>query len=546
MAQKRQSGDVLFYDTFHQKIGEHFRDISENPNIMGINELEFRLGTSTNEGFSTKFRMPVFRRVVTYLRERYTDTPPKEELQLDISFDARSPGVPEGLKRTRVRIPGSNAISQFCRFNKIDPLTAKVETKEKEETTDMDEYGIRIQSSLETTLDKELSTRIANIINNPAITKYYRYKKRYSWIDGDVRWDLTVVKSAAGKTFEGSNVLKKEESYEIELEYLIDLELRKNPGDEVNPVTIQQVRMHVESAIGPNLKDLIKVYNETFEIMSTGEQKDVIEGYAGLVGIPRDTDPYFIGMDLVALDASQLLPDPTTGKMPIENKLATPKADGKRNLLYVYDGPVRALQGNIYLINNRMQVFGTGLVSDQLGNLFDTELVRLKTGKYAALLFDTLFHLGKDLRCTASPQQLQKSNQTNPQSGRSVAQQTPECPPSTTNSEANMGLVSRLRIIKGFLGNSKQVMEDIAPELRGKEYYSIYRGAAATTEGKPSEIIGTAETPEIIGPEHFPLVIPMASGATTPLWPNEVILQRDWDYDLDGIVFTPLGPYPDG
>lgn len=517
---RRQSGDALFYHTFNSMIDEHLDSLVENPDITNINEVEFRLGTFLNKEFTPKFRMPIFRRVITYLKNRYQNEigkPPMpiEELQLDISIDARSTSNLGGLKGTRVRLTGVNAIQQFCRFNKINTNLATFETKQKEVTTDMKEYDVRIQSSLETPINKELSDRIANIISNQAIDKYYRYKKRYSWIEGDIRWDLTVVKAATGKTFEGSKVLKQPEFYEIELEYLPNLQIRSEVGANVNPARLTNLKEQLVTKIGPNLKDLLKVYNETFELVSNSEGNEVLSAYTNLVN--EGSEPFFIGMDLVALEVEQLLPDAKTGLLPIQNKLATPKADGKRNLLFVYNGSNRNMQGNMYLINNRMQIFGTGLVSDQLGNLFDTELVKLKNGNYAVLLFDTLFHKGKDLRCT---------QYNTPKSQRDMV-----CPADPKNTNANMGLVQRLKIIRDFVETGSKVIEGETPEIRGKEYYSIDSG-------------DSDQKPDIIAPEHWPLIIPVASDLKSPLWPNEVILQKDWDYDLDGIVFTPVGPYP--
>ena len=518
MAQKRQSGDVLFLESFSRAINDHLQEMSDIPDLTTINELEFRIGNVTDKGFSEKFRMPVFSKVISYLREKYTKNPPNEELQLDISFDAKAPGFPDSLKKTRIRVIGSTAIGQFCRFNKID-AQAIIETKQKEQTTDMKDYGIRIQSSIETQIkDPNLSKRISDIISNTVINKYYRYKKRYTWIDtvANIRYDLTVIKAAAGRTFEASNVLKQPESYEIEIEYLKPIEVRVTPKTPVIMANINELREQLQNSIAPSLRDLIKICNDTFELISKGERNIVIEGYSHLIG-EKGIIPYFIGLDPIALAATQLRFDTKIGKMPIEMTMATPKADGKRHLLYVYNGPEEVLKGKIYLINNRIEIFGTGLMSDEVGDLFDCELVQLKTGRYAILLFDTLFHHGKDLRCAIHTGSINSSDVNN------------KCKPAADGS--NMALEDRIKLYNNFVPTIKVINTDLFPGQVLADW--------------PGTVPSTGRI-EVRAKEYWQLKIPIGSSENvkTPLWPNAVILNKEWDYNLDGIIFTPIGAYP--
>jgi len=464
---KLTEGNAKFIKALQESVLTHLHNMAKNQDITTIDELEFRLGKMTERGFHPKFRMPVFRRVINYLVDKYrnTDIRPQEELQLDVSLDSRAhPQLATTLRETRVRLFGLESVRRFCRTNET-----RIETKRKREDTILQNYDLRIQSSLETPVDPESAERIWDMIRSKKFTKFYRYKKRYSWVANGVRWDLTVVKEASGVSFEMSNVMNQRERYEIEIEYLSPVKIRDEPNQAVSDESLQRMSDKIIETTAESLMNLLEVYQNSFTIISNLRSSQVIKSYKKTVGIPASIDAFFIGMDCTPIESKHLLPDAKTGKMPITEKWATPKADGERHLVYVWDNEV-------FLIDNRMNVKGTGVASNKNGSIFDAELVELDIGKPAVLLFDTFIYRDDDLR-------------------------------------ENFSLEIRLGYIGNFLQN---LVESEHLEFRRKKYY--------------------------------PLVIPENSEMESPLGWNELVLNGgesgSWGYKLDGIIFTPIGPYP--
>ena len=128
----------------------------------------------------------------------------------------------------RTSIIGVSSIKKYCKTNKLDDL--EVEYMEKKIYDDLftakplylEEYPVRLNIKTE---DKLESTNEDVMILKSKLEKarkYMRYKKRFSFLTYDrmFRIDLTAVKSGEGISLVDSEVLKKGEEYEVEIEFV--------------------------------------------------------------------------------------------------------------------------------------------------------------------------------------------------------------------------------------------------------------------------------------------------------------------------------------
>ena len=134
----------------------------------------------------------------------------------------------------RTTIHGMQQIKQYCLQDNFDDLTPTFIKKKKYKHKSKEDYGsassgiypMRTTLKEEIELDK-LNKEVLSFLNNWSHkNKYFRYKKRYSYITRDKLWriDLTAVKSSNknvySKTFKESNILKQTEQFELEIEYI--------------------------------------------------------------------------------------------------------------------------------------------------------------------------------------------------------------------------------------------------------------------------------------------------------------------------------------
>lgn len=156
----------------------------------------------------------------------------------------------DNISNIRCSILDMDSIKKYCVTNSLDDLDeSSVKIIQKEEYKDNviknskiinSEYNYRINLKSENDLeyDKERIKKYNLEINTKL--KFYRYKKRYSFITNDklFRIDLSVVKSTQydkntgsykyAKTFKESNILNSPEEYELEIEYIGSTEKKEN------------------------------------------------------------------------------------------------------------------------------------------------------------------------------------------------------------------------------------------------------------------------------------------------------------------------------
>jgi len=365
-----------------------------------IHELEFRVGKyksgiGSDTGFDAFVPRLIFNRMIKYYNETY-NTELLENNSLDIIYDSnfRITVTGKTLKNSK------NEVELFCKTNKI--RNAEFMEKIQLQKSDNRDWSFRLTSSSETEItNKTQILKLSKAVEDKTLSKFYRYKYRYSFkLSDEVRIDFTIVKetpkgSMAG-TLISSRTLAQKEKYQVELEYT---------GNNFNIDHVHQVML-------PHLSRLLSLFvgiKGTKEPISQSHSLLILTKYLQLgVGVDkvtveelkRQTTPKFLAMDVEALTRQNF-------NRILNNYMVTVKADGEHYLLYLH--PTLG----IYLINNRLEVSPVKLneMEDNLAKdkanqkqikelgecIFDGELVEYD-GKFRFLIFDCFFYQGKDIR----------------------------------------------------------------------------------------------------------------------------------------------------
>jgi hypothetical protein len=255
-------------------------------------------------------------------------------------------------------------------------------------TTDNPDWYFRTTSSSEDPItNKSKILQYTKQIEDQTISKFYRYKYRYSFkLSNKVRLDLTLVKEAREKTgtlaASGTLDRRNKEKYQIELEY--------TGKDFSVPKLVENLY--------PHIADLLNVYKNTLLPISQSQNDLIITKYlqfsTGAERLSREdlrlfSTSKFLAMEVEALTRQNL--DTIWNDYHV-----TVKADGEHFLLYINP------EYGAFLINNRLETSPV-LIKDKVKDLvtsesiWDGELVEYQ-GRKRFLLFDCFFFEGKDLR----------------------------------------------------------------------------------------------------------------------------------------------------
>jgi hypothetical protein len=316
-----------------------------------------------------------FKRIVEFLQRKKVRM--EQGYSLDISYidDQKTP--------VRVTIDALTTIKDYCRGANLEELhksgLLKFITKIKDDPTDLDNYGLRLQVSMEKTIkDADQQARMVKYLTNQQNPCMYRYKQRFEFYMGYYRFDLTLVKE--GPDFHnrtGKGILLQDEIYEVEMEI------------------IDHTKLTTERGYLADLYEIMRLSQDSFQLSLAGDLTKTLNAYYTLVGFKEGARYPFIGVDV--------MPMTPENASNLENYSVTEKADGNRCLLYVTG------EDKMYLITNRMELRNTGLTAPagQLSNsLFDGELVRRKASAvkdttktpFLYLLFDCFYYKGVDRR----------------------------------------------------------------------------------------------------------------------------------------------------
>jgi len=217
-----------------EDIQNHINHAISNDNL----ELEVILGSKESKNPINK---DIFIKLLYKLKSDYDLI--SESINLDIRTNNN--GFPSN---TRCSILDLESIKRYCITNSLENITNLSFMKKSNYKNDKipnskivnEDYNFRINLKLEDDLDYNEKQILKY---NKSLTykeKYYRYKKRYSFITSDklFRIDLSIVKSTEwlfkqkkfqwAKTFKDADILNRPEQYELEIEYIGSISKKDN------------------------------------------------------------------------------------------------------------------------------------------------------------------------------------------------------------------------------------------------------------------------------------------------------------------------------
>ena len=199
-------------------------------------ELEWIYGSHPRNTLSK----PEFLKVLNDLRQNYKFIGESNNLDIRYQYVKLEKS---GLTNIRCTIPGVQNIKQYCKTNSIVDIPATKFMKKESNKDDKNpsltfkqivntDYNFRINLKKEVDLKDDDPEVIKFKDNLKDGLKYYRYKKRFSFVTNDnlFRIDLTAVKSNSynpkrrtynlAKNLVDSRILTGREIYELEVEYI--------------------------------------------------------------------------------------------------------------------------------------------------------------------------------------------------------------------------------------------------------------------------------------------------------------------------------------
>jgi hypothetical protein len=352
------------------------------------------------------------------------------------------------------------------------------------------EYRLRFNLKREVPLDKDEDESFSNpLVAGPTrgaeYSRTYRHKKRWSFVpidseNKDFRIDITavrqIIQSGRGEnpaTY--SDIMKGKEKYEVEIEYT---------GKDVLKGADS---LSVAKSLLGHCIIVLKVIDDTDNVLSLSEQSSVLSQYAAMAGSNK-----FIGPKPITLELVHLACDSSGLPCVTQDYTVTDKADGERRLLFVADDK------RVFTINDRMVVRDTGRVSRTFQRcLLDGEHLPERF-----LIFDAMFFNGKDVR--DQPLKVLSSSSSGEQEGKK---------PPRKRAHGGGGDVPADR-----LSAARTVVSDLDPE--DADYYSI--GVKEFMEARSSRSMAEAC-------RH--ILLKKTTGRLK--------------YDIDGLIFTPASlPMP--
>ena len=332
------------------------------------------------------------------------------------------------LSDIRISIYGVQGVKYYCKHNRvtgegISPQQIEYlhKTRLREHPPlDVWEYGYRVNLKREIKLSPD----------NPEVTemmdkwerkrKIFRLKKRYSFITPDklFRFDLTMVRTSKKnkrgqytyyRNFEDARVLQNFPEYEMELEFigsqhpdvLTTVMNKYFAGRSFRP---QDLITTVIQKLVQYTGYILQVVQGSNFLISNAMARHVLEQYVylthprirGKLG-PIDKQ-FWIGPQPVSIEMAHIRDYADKGWEGVlsirKGYSVTPKADGERCLMFI------DRDGNIMLINNRMEIKNSGLTTIKHKNcVLDGELVSADPSGNAIqlfLIFDLYYLDGRD------------------------------------------------------------------------------------------------------------------------------------------------------
>jgi mRNA capping enzyme/mRNA capping enzyme, catalytic domain/mRNA capping enzyme, C-terminal domain/mRNA capping enzyme, beta chain len=283
----------------------------------------------------------------------------------------------------RFEMTGQKDIHEYCRTNSLKAVKGELIRKswvEGKGALLISDYDAKLNMKLEQPVEGDLLKEVRDGMHKTQ--KYFRYKKRFSFIsaDGFFRYDCSVVKESPGKSsfnLASSGTLHSQEHYEVEIEML-----RPPTGAWMDDMTFCR---RLFSHIG----EVLRVIDGTDFLVTTTTKQRVLAEYSDLVGYEaggKENLIKFAGPMPVTLERKHLLPPELGSNSIFEDYTVTDKADGDRYLLF-FDS-----FGKGYMIDRNLNLTSTGMSSEVCrSTLLDGEYLDSRSSK-RFMCFDIYFH----------------------------------------------------------------------------------------------------------------------------------------------------------
>ena len=422
------------------------------------------------------------------------------------------------MSNIRAEIEGANNIQEYCQYNDLErfkrPYTPVYFTKKKRvinpetgkpfEMVNFEDHNFRV-SYMEEEMYKMTSNYMPVkklIYDWPNTKKTYRCmnRVRFKHESYPVFVDMSIVKTnkknmkrdgnrgspIPTNTIQESEVFNMVPIYEVELE--IDNERVKEL--DANSTSVDEIMAQIKKCIRLVLSGL----QETPFPIPYSEQESILHAYmCRMYGDKweehKNPRPFFMGPQSVALQLEHMVehdPDVSSHISILRNYTVTEKADGVRALMYV------SKKGKVYLISSNLKVMFTGSVTKEkkcFDSLLDGEFIMygkhpLKKQLFLYAAFDIYYFGGMEKDAHVRPL------------------------PFSSNDEAALQDKYRLSLLQKFHALCK--LESVVPnpicelQFRCKHFEQYKEGEQTITEA------------------------------------SDLIWSKTYDYEIDGLIFTPM------
>ena len=194
---------------------------------------------------------------------------------LDLKYNIEnSLSISTNFGKTRININNENNIKKYWLKGNLNEIEHKFQIKSKLDKMDLPSYDIRFSLAKEEDVDYNVKSNKLNFFKAKT-NKIYRLKNRISVISesGNFKFDLTAIKMGEGLDFKKSNTIKKQMKYEIELEYIGDVE----STDEIY------------NELFHNIGLVLQIYNKSNYILSDNEKNIILNYYYKSLDSVNDT-----------------------------------------------------------------------------------------------------------------------------------------------------------------------------------------------------------------------------------------------------------------
>ena len=375
----------------------------------------------------------------------------------------------------------SMLVSKF--MNKDNSVEMIEKIKDPKKKVSIDEYDIRIRLSEEKPINETIRKSLLNLetINKKIL---FRFKQRMSLIlvdntDYKISIDITEVKS-----HNNINILLLQDSlYEAEIDFTVKkASTTKTKQDSITKLLTNET-----------IK-LKKVIDNSYYIVDNKLKQEVVDNYLKLLNTKK-----FYGMNVVSVESEHLVDNLITGYS------ITDKADGERYQLFIYNQ-------NVYLLSSNFDIKDTNIkLKDKTYNntILDGELITLKNNKLLFACFDILYYKNKDIR------EIPLLNDRIKSLDDVLKIINPGFKINNFNGEYTIKNILEFnnKNLNTYLDNiNKDISNNKSKYIISRKYYMLTNGLSDNEVYKYSSL----------------------------LWNNYLNNSSKWNYELDGIIYTPL------